>query len=128
MIKYECKNKATKEQKIMNNSLLIYKQTRARKKNNPVIEYENMKRSTLLFVKVSKPIMFFSFLGGFLFLLLSIKSFLPPIIPIVFFVIGFATYFANFALTNHFTRYENRYGRIVKESKHTLKTEEKFYI
>ena len=112
----------------MNNSLLIYKQTRARKASNPVIEYENMGKSTLLFVKAAKPIMFFSFLGGFLLLLLSIKSFLPPVMPLIFSIIGFIAYFSRLALVSHFTRYENRYGRIVKESKHTLKTEEKFYI
>ena len=112
----------------MDNSILTYRKTRAKKDNKRVIEFNSMNRATLLFVKIAKLFSCLSFLGAFLSLALLLNASFSPFIPFLFAFVGTALLLSYSLVTGYFTSYKNRYGRTIKESKHTLKTEEKFYI
>lgn len=107
-----------------------YASFRYRKTNTTkrVVEYENMNKSLRFFVKLAKPVVFFSFVGAFASLLFTLKFYFVPFAPFLFGITGFAIFFAYSLIVGYYTKYVNCHGRTIKESKHTLKTEEKFFI
>lgn len=97
-------------------------------KETRVIEYESMNKVTLLFVKIALPVVFLLSVFSLVLLIFSVRANLSPLFGLLIGFLAFLFYFVYSLIIANFTRYENQFGRITKESKHTLKTEEKFFI
>lgn len=93
-----------------------------------IVEYESMNKIARAFVKISLPVVFALSIIALVLLVFSAKANLSLLFGILSGFFAFLFYLAHSLITANFTRYENQYGRITKESRHTLKTEEKFYI
>lgn len=102
-----------------------YRKTNTKKR---VIEYENMTKGLRFFIRLSRPIIIFSFVCAFASLLFTLRFKILPFVPFLFGIIGSGIFFAYSLVVSFYTKYVNQHGRTIKESRHTLKTEERFYI